>query len=57
MDMVSIFNMLIFALVIGVALWVLSLVPGNDTVKKVVTGLILIGAGVWAIRWLMRFLQ
>ena len=53
MNASAIGQILIAAVLVGGALWLLSLAPINDTIKKVATGLVVILAVIWAIRLLV----
>lgn len=57
MDMAGIFNLLIAVIIVGGAVYVVNLLPLDATVKKVGTILVLVAAGVWAIKWLMSVVR
>ena len=48
----SIFEILLAVIVVGGALYIVKLLPIDETVKKIGTVVVIIVAAVWALRWI-----
>lgn len=57
--MVELFNVLVAVVIVGGLLWVINIpeIPIHPAIRRIGTGLILIAALIWTIRWLMGFLH
>ena len=50
-------NFLVVVIAVGGVLYIVSLLPINETVKKVATVVVILIAAVWALRWLAAYLH